>query len=456
VQSVATSVSQGSQFTAEYLYALSWADRLFESLAPAALHMRPIKLRHPCIFYYGHLPAFTWNQIFRFGLGRPAFNAYFDVLFERGIDPADDQHPESKITNWPAVEHIADYKQKVQTELFGLLSTEQGEIERNPKLRHALNMVLEHYWMHVETFIYMMHQLPLELKRPVLSAATAAESSLVAAGESPLSKGKSPCTADRVYVPAGTATLGADRDRQEFGWDNEFGSMRVPVEGFAVDRYPVTNGGFLEFIENGGYDHEALWTPDGWAWIKSFERQHPQFWVKDDGKWLELGLFDVQQLDEHRPAWVSFVEAQAYAKWKNARLMTEAEFHRAAFGADDGSESAYPWGDAEPQYSHGNFGLRSLAAEPVGSHPGGASRFGVEELLGNGWEWTQTAFAPLPGFTPLPTYPGYSADFFDARHYVLKGASPITSSRLLRRSFRNWFQPHYPYMYAKFRCVYGV
>jgi len=78
----------------------------------------------------------------------------------------------------------------------------------------------------------------------------------------------------------------------------------------------------------------------------------------------------------------------------------------------------------------------------------------VDELVGNGWEWTETPFGGLPGFTPfLRTYPGYSVDFFDGRHYVLRGASWATDAQLVRRSFRNWFQPHYPYVFSKFRCV---
>jgi formylglycine-generating enzyme required for sulfatase activity len=77
----------------------------------------------------------------------------------------------------------------------------------------------------------------------------------------------------------------------------------------------------------------------------------------------------------------------------------------------------------------------------------------VYDLVGNGWEWTRTEFAPFPGFTPMPFYPGYSANFFDGKHYVTKGGSPRTAACMLRRSFRNWFQPHYPYVYATFRCV---
>ena len=112
-----------------------------------------------------------------------------------------------------------------------------------------------------------------------------------------------------------------------------------------------------------------------------------------------------------------------------------------------------PWGDAPPSAEHGNFGFVRFDPEPVDAHPAGTSAWGIADLIGNGWEWTATPFAPLPGFEPMASYPQYSADFFDGKHYVMKGASPVTPRELIRRSFRNWFYSDYPYMYAKFRCV---
>ena len=113
-----------------------------------------------------------------------------------------------------------------------------------------------------------------------------------------------------------------------------------------------------------------------------------------------------------------------------------------------------PWGDDGPTPRHGNFHFAHWSPVPVGSHPAGASAWGVHELIGNGWEWTESTFAPFPGFEAnIPGYPGYSADFFDGKHYVLKGASWATDAQLIRRSFRNWYQARYPYVFAKFRCV---
>ena len=153
------------------------------------------------------------------------------------------------------------------------------------------------------------------------------------------------------------------------------------------------------------------------------------------------------------PVYVSHAEASAYACWAGKQLPTEAEWHRAAYSSPGGTESSYPWGNSPPDRTHGNFHFESWDAAAVDAHPAGASAFGVFDLLGNGWEWTRTQFAPFPGFRAFSFYPGYSANFFDGKHFVLKGGSPQTDRCMLRRPFRNWFQPHYTYVYATFRCV---
>jgi formylglycine-generating enzyme required for sulfatase activity len=166
-------------------------------------------------------------------------------------------------------------------------------------------------------------------------------------------------------------------------------------------------------------------------------------------------MFERVPLPEAWPVFVTHAEASAYARWRGARLPTEAEFQRAAYGAPDGSERRFPWGDAQPDASRGVFDFAVFDPQPVGSHPGGRSAWGVDDLLGNGWEWTSTPFAPFPGFAARASYPQYSSDFFDGAHYVMKGASPATARELLRPTFRNWFRPRYPYVYATFRCARG-
>lgn len=165
-------------------------------------------------------------------------------------------------------------------------------------------------------------------------------------------------------------------------------------------------------------------------------------------------MFESIPLPAAWPVYVSQAEADAYARWKRRRLATEAEFHRAAFGTPDGGERMLPWErPAIADASRGNFDFVAWEPVPAGSRPAGASACGVHDLIGNGWEWTASIFAPFPGFKAMASYPEYSAEFFDGQHFVLKGASPATARELVRRSFRNWFRPNYPYVYAKFRTV---
>jgi formylglycine-generating enzyme required for sulfatase activity len=166
-------------------------------------------------------------------------------------------------------------------------------------------------------------------------------------------------------------------------------------------------------------------------------------------------MFENIPLPAAWPVYVSGEEAAAFARWRGRRLPTEAEYHRAAFGTPGHQERAFPWGDASPDSTRGNFDFSSWEPVPAGARPLGASAWGVHDLAGNGWEWTSTVFAPLPGFEPMASYPEYSADFFDGQHFVLKGASPATARELVRRSFRNWFRPNYPYVYAKFRTAFS-
>jgi formylglycine-generating enzyme required for sulfatase activity len=238
-----------------------------------------------------------------------------------------------------------------------------------------------------------------------------------------------------------------------FGWDNEFEDHAVEVPAFTISAFPVTNAQFLEFVESGAYNDRAFWAEDDWKWKEKEGLRHPHFWARRNGGFVWRAMFEEVPLPLAWPVYVSHAEAAAYARWKGKKLPSEAQWHRAAYGTPEGAERDYPWGHQPPAPERGNFDCARWDPTPVDAHPAGASAFGVHDLLGNGWEWTSTVFAPLPGFQPFPFYPGYSADFFDGKHYVMKGGSAATAAPLLRRSFRNWFQPHYPYVYATFRLV---
>lgn len=383
-------------------------DAMFAMVRPDALYDRPIPERHRIIFYLGHLEAFDWNQIGDGALGLAPFHASFDKLFAFGIDPSSCQLPDDKASDWPAAAEVVRYNQQVRLSLNAVL-------DRVPE--PLLHVAIEHRLMHAETFAYLLHNAPPDRK-------TVPPTTHQVPGPEPLH--------GMIEIPEGTATLGRPSS-DGFGWDNEFDAHQVHVPAFAISKHKITNGQYLEFVRDGAAP--------------------PPFWTKRDVQWYWRAMDGDIPLPLDWPVYATWEQALAYAQWAGKALPTEAQFHRAAYGGSNGVERSNPWGEAPPDERHGNFAFRRWDPLPVTATPLGDSAFGVSQLVGNGWEWTATVFRPFPGFRPFPFYPGYSAPFFDGAHYLMKGASPQTAARLLRRSFRNWFRPTYPYAYAGFRCV---
>ncbi|MGH9667624.1 MAG: SUMF1/EgtB/PvdO family nonheme iron enzyme [Bryobacteraceae bacterium] len=381
-------------------------DRLFQSIRPEAIYRRPIQERHRLVFYLGHLEAFDWNQICRNSLSVPPFHREFDQLFEFGIDPEPGQLPGDAPSDWPSIGEIERYNARVRGRIDSLLAEAPVDV---------VHIALEHRLMHAETLAYLLHQLPYEDK-----VAPEVVKSLPPAP---------PVEPGMVRIPAGPTTLGKRRG-EGFGWDNEFERHAVGVSDFHIGKYKVTNREYLEFVRAGAAP--------------------PLFWTRRGERWFWRGMFQEISLPLDWPVYVSRTEAAAYASFVNRDLPSEAQFHRAAY-AD--REQLFPWGDEAPDASRGNFDFEWWDPIPVNATPAGDSASGVSQLVGNGWEWTSTVFEPFAGFEPFPFYPGYSANFFDGEHYVMKGGSPRTDQRLLRRSFRNWFRANYPYTYAGFRLV---
>ncbi len=418
------------------------SDELFALVREDSLYERPIPERHRIIFYIGHLEAFDWNLLHERALGLKSFHPEYDRLFAFGIDPVGGGLPMDQPADWPSIGEVRGYVRGVRAALDEHLATGMLDFSSAASdgfsLDTLLNVAIEHRLMHAETLAYMLHQLPSD--RKIAPAA-------------PLEISSAQVEHGMVDIPAGVATLGIPRKSESFGWDNEFESYSVSVPAFTIDRYKVTNEQFLEFIAAGGYENRWFWSDEDWNWKSAQKISHPAFWKQAGDQWLYHTMFDEVPLPLDWPVYVSQAEASAYARWAEKDLPTEAQWHRAAYGTTEGNERDYPWGSEAPNSRFGNFDFAWWNPTAVNAFPDGRSAFGVDDLVGNGWEWTSTQFAPFPGFEPFPFYPGYSADFFDGKHFVMKGGSARTAACMLRHSFRNWFQPHYQYVYAGFRCV---
>jgi ergothioneine biosynthesis protein EgtB len=388
---------------------------IFDLLAPEAFGQRPIPLRHPIRFYEGHLASFNLGMLLQSGFVDEDREPELTALFARGIDPLDEAAAaKASIHQWPEREIVGRYVERVEEQMRAALADGVEPL--------YLHTAIEHEEMHQETLMYLIHRLPHALKRAPADALVQRGAAPAAAGWCPFSGGK--------------VQLGVERSKVPFGWDNEFPATQMEVQPFALQTRKVSNGDFLEFVNDGGYECEELWSPVAWRHLQEHQITAPQFWSQQDGEWLYRGAFEDLPLPPEWPVYVSYIEAQAYARWRGWRLPAEAEWQHALAQSSTA---------ADPQRD--NFGFAKWNPAPVS---GGEQ---VEQLSGTGWEWTKSVFSGFPGFAAFPHYPGYSAEFFDDRHFVLKGASPVTPTPLVRPSFRNWFQDQYRHAYTAFRCA---
>jgi gamma-glutamyl hercynylcysteine S-oxide synthase len=285
-------------------------------------------------------------------------------------------------------------------------------------------LVASHENQHDET---MLQALNLRAGPPLLSVGAA------------LPPGRPGVAGTSVLIPGGPFTLGVNASEEPYSLDNERPGHVVQVEPFRIGRVPVTNAQWREFLDDGGYRTPRWWSERGWAHREQAGLVAPAFW-NTDGSRTRFGHRESIPADEPVQH-VTYFEAEAFAAWSGARLPTEAEWEKAcAWDPVVGARRRFPWGDAQPGPELANLGGDALRPAPVGAYPAGASAYGVEQMLGDVWEWTSSPLRPWPGFTPM-IYDRYSVPFFDGDYRVLRGGSWAVAAGILRPSFRNWDHP---------------
>jgi iron(II)-dependent oxidoreductase len=252
--------------------------------------------------------------------------------------------------------------------------------------------------------------------------------------------------------PGGVVEHGTD-DRTT-AYDNERPRHPVTLDPFWIDVHPVTNGEYLAFVEEGGYEARSAWSERGWAWKLEAGLRAPKHWTGGAGGWTERFMDRAAPLDPARPVChVCYWEADAYARWAGKRLPTEAEWEAAAsWDPVAGAKRSYPWGEEEPTRARANIDQLGFETTPVGSYPAGVSAIGCWDMLGNVWEWTATDFHGYPGYRTFP-YREYSVAFFGDEYKVLRGGSWATRSGAVRNTFRNWDYPIRRQIFSGLRCA---
>ncbi|KAG9303392.1 hypothetical protein G9A89_013718 [Geosiphon pyriformis] len=407
----------------------SWDTVTITMITPKMHNEKPIALRHPFIFYLGHIPAFLDINLAKYFNERFTDPQNFADIFERGIDPDIDNpsqcHPHSIVPNeWPSLESILEFRDLVRQRLLKVYESHGENMTR--RLGRVLWMTFEHEAMHLETILYMLIQSPNTVPpkgiippKWHIAKREAEEASLI-------------------DIPSQTVILGHD-DNEEmddtdpltlaFGWDNERPSRKLDVQGFKIQSRPVTNKEYLTFLETTQANNEyypASWIPS--VYHSSISSQSIAYNVR-----TVFGSVDIS-VAKNWPVMLSHEQASKYAEWKGMRLPTEAElqsFYKLFTHATDLSSNT--------GFLHWHPIDVPLDAKEV-------------HTIGSGWEWTDTQFDEHVGFKKSELYPGYSSDFFDTKHAVILGGSWATHPRIsTRRTFRNWYQRGYPFVFCAVR-----
>ena len=308
----------------------------------------------------------------------------------------------------------------------------------SPLLRGAYvyNMVLQHEYQHNETILQTLQLkqgAPYHAPRSVAFSTRSARPVAMAA------------------FAGGRVAIGTDDSSTAY--DNERPRHEIELRPFEIDRDPVSNQRFLEFVADGGYRRAELWSAGGRRWLEESRAIAPKYWERDGDEWITRTMDIVRPVDPARPVChVCYYEAEAFASWDGKRLPTEVEWEAAAaWDAASREQRRFPWG-APAQAHFANIDQLAFDTSPIGTFAANVSPIGCYGMIGDVWEWTSSDFGGYPGFQSFP-YREYSEEFFGSEYKVLRGGSWATRPGAIRNTFRNWDYPIRRQIFSGFRCA---
>ena len=413
---------------------------LFETLTQDDAYFRkPISLRHPLIFYFGHTATFFINKLLIAGLIKERINPRFESMFAIGVDEMSWDDLSDENYSWPSVAEVKAYRGQVRAVVDSVIRLTPLSLPigwNHPWW--TILMGIEHERIHLETssVLIRQHALSYVKKHP--------------AWEPCRVSGPAPQNV-LLEVAAGKVSLGKDRNALHYGWDNEYGHHEAAVPAFQSSRFLVSNGEFASFVEAGGYQHATYWEKEGLAWKNYAHPAHPTFWIKASDGWRLRLMLEEVEMPWDWPAEVNYHEAKAFCNWKkeltglSVRLPTEDEWQRLHELAGLGE---MPVDSASAANIHLDYCASSC---PVNVFPQGD----FYDVTGNVWQWTETPIYPYDGFEVHPYYDDFTAPTFDTRHNLIKGGSWISCGNEALVSARYAFRRHF-FQHAGFRYVVGA
>jgi 5-histidylcysteine sulfoxide synthase/putative 4-mercaptohistidine N1-methyltranferase len=413
----------------------------------ASYYERHAPLRHPLIFYYAHPAVFYINKLTAGRFIPARLDARLEAIMAVGVDEMSWDDLNSAHYDWPSVATVGDYRAALRNFIDDFIQSMPLSLPITPdQPAWIILMGIEHERIHLETSSVIMRMIPLDELRTGADL-SADEQRLWAIDQ----RAGDPPANEWLPVAATSVNLGKRPDDHTFGWDNEYGSEGVDLPAFRAARRLVSNQEFLEFIEDGGYRDESLWTEEGRGWLHYTRAEHPRFWLRRGSTYFQRNLLNEVPLPLDWPVEVNCLEAQAYCTWlrqktgENVQLPTEAHWYalRQTLPADLATDQPF-WATAP-----GNINLEHGASStPVDAFPQGE----FCDVVGNVWQWTRTPIMPFKGFEVHPLYDDFSVPTFDGRHNLMKGGSWISTGNESLISARYAFRRHF-FQHAGFRTI---
>ena len=373
-----------------------------------------------------HLAHTTWFfEAFILNAFDDAYQAYderFPFCFNSYYEAEGVRHPRPKrgLLTRPSNDEVRAYRQHVDGALGSFISRKDNDLPR--KAAELIELGVHHEQQHQE--LMLTDVLSLFSMEPLKPAYREIDK-LPAASE--------PDDLGWVEFEGGIVEVGYQGDG--FAYDNEGPSHQVLLRPFGLADRCVTNGEWLEFMEDGGYERPNIWLSDGLSCVREESWIAPLYWENSEDGWLQMGLHGLQPIDLGAPvSHVSYFEADAYARWAGKRLPSEFEWEIAAGDLDEAGRTL------------GHGALRALPAEANGGS-------GLRQMFGDVWEWTQSPYAPYPGFEAAEGALGEYNGKFMCNQFVLKGGSCATPDGHIRRSYRNFFYPHQRWQFTGVRLA---
>lgn len=417
----------------------TWAvdEKLYTQLkSDDVFYHRGDPLRHVLLFYLGHTAVFFINKLFLAKIIDTRINPEFESIFAIGVDEMSWDDLNEKNYNWPAVSAVREYRDKAKKLITDVILNTPLNLPITWKDEFwIILMGIEHERIHLETSSVLIRQLSLD---KVVSGVFGKICNEI--GNAPLN--------NLLPVPGAEIKLGKPAEHPYYGWDNEYGHYIENVEDFQASQFLISNGEFLEFVNEGGYHNPDFWTEEGWNWKNYKQTEMPLFWRKNGTDFKLRLVAEEIPMPWNWPVEVNYLEANAYCKWKTARegktfrLPTEAEWHRLV-------DYCHVPDKKEWETAPGNINLEYFASPcPVDKFKTGD----FYDVVGNVWQWTETPITGYAGFKVHPLYDDFSTPTFDGKHNLIKGGSWISTGNEATRHARYAFRRHF-YQHAGFRVV---